>query len=145
MLCADAHGTPPRWLLVFRRRADVWWVNYCPGEFKHVSAFGYVHEADAWIFYDAGLCTTIYVARGTSARAMMLQRTRGDVCVLSMEPLPCPSSPRRPIFTCTAAIANRVTYYTTMAGCEAATEALKHGGDITVISLQELHAELASI
>ncbi|HEY8977783.1 MAG TPA: carbamoyl-phosphate synthase large subunit, partial [Burkholderiaceae bacterium] len=42
----------------------------------------------------------------------------------------------------TAAIANRVTYYTTMAGCEAATEALKHEDDITVISLQELHAEL---
>jgi len=42
----------------------------------------------------------------------------------------------------TAAIANRVTYYTTMAGCEAATEALKHEDDITVVSLQELHAEL---
>ena len=43
----------------------------------------------------------------------------------------------------TAAIANRVTYYTTMAGCEAATEALKHEDDITVVSLQELHAELS--
>ncbi len=42
----------------------------------------------------------------------------------------------------TAALANRVTYYTTMAGCEAATEALKHGDDLTVVSLQELHAEL---
>jgi len=42
----------------------------------------------------------------------------------------------------TAAIANRVTYYTTMAGCEAATEALKHDEGITVVSLQELHAEL---
>ncbi|HTP72389.1 MAG TPA: carbamoyl-phosphate synthase large subunit [Burkholderiaceae bacterium] len=42
----------------------------------------------------------------------------------------------------TAAIANRVTYYTTMAGCEAATEALKHQDDLTVTSLQELHAEL---
>jgi carbamoyl-phosphate synthase large subunit len=42
----------------------------------------------------------------------------------------------------TAAIANRVTYYTTMAGCEAATEALKHQEDLTVSSLQELHAEL---
>jgi carbamoyl-phosphate synthase large subunit len=42
----------------------------------------------------------------------------------------------------TAAIANRVTYYTTMAGCEAATEALKHEDDVTVVSLQELHAEL---
>jgi hypothetical protein len=30
----------------------------------------------------------------------------------------------------TAALANRVTYYTTMAGCEAATEALKHQADL---------------
>jgi carbamoyl-phosphate synthase large subunit len=42
----------------------------------------------------------------------------------------------------TAALAHRVTYYTTMAGCEAATEALKHGGDLQVISLQALHAQL---
>ena len=42
----------------------------------------------------------------------------------------------------TAALANRVSYYTTMAGCEAATEALKHRDDLTVLSLQELHAEL---
>jgi carbamoyl-phosphate synthase large subunit len=42
----------------------------------------------------------------------------------------------------TAAIANRVTYYTTMAGCEAATEALKHQADFGVASLQELHAQL---
>ena len=42
----------------------------------------------------------------------------------------------------TAALANRVTYYTTMAGCEAATEAIKHQQGLTVRSLQELHAEL---
>jgi carbamoyl-phosphate synthase large subunit len=42
----------------------------------------------------------------------------------------------------TAALANRVTYYTTMAGCEAVTEALKHDDDLSVVSLQELHAEL---
>lgn len=42
----------------------------------------------------------------------------------------------------TAALANRVTYYTTMAGSEAATEALKHQDDLEVVSLQELHAEL---
>ncbi|MBB1161761.1 carbamoyl-phosphate synthase large subunit [Aquariibacter albus] len=42
----------------------------------------------------------------------------------------------------TAALANRVTYYTTMAGCEAATEALKHEDGISVFALQELHAEL---
>ncbi|MBT9595900.1 MAG: carbamoyl-phosphate synthase large subunit [Vitreoscilla sp.] len=42
----------------------------------------------------------------------------------------------------TAALANRVTYYTTMAGCEAVTEALKHQDDLQVLSLQELHAAL---
>jgi carbamoyl-phosphate synthase large subunit len=41
------------------------------------------------------------------------------------------------------ALANRVTYYTTMAGSEAATEALKHQEDLTVVALQALHAELA--
>ena len=42
----------------------------------------------------------------------------------------------------TAALANRVTYYTTMAGCEAAVQALKHHDDLVVYSLQELHAKL---
>jgi carbamoyl-phosphate synthase large subunit len=42
----------------------------------------------------------------------------------------------------TAALANRITYYTTMAGCEAATEALKHRADFGVMSLQELHSQL---
>ena len=42
----------------------------------------------------------------------------------------------------TAALAHRVTYYTTMAGCEAATEALKHQDDLSVVSVQEMHAEL---
>ncbi len=44
----------------------------------------------------------------------------------------------------TAALANRVTYYTTMAGCEAATEALKFRASIEVTSLQELHAQLGA-
>ncbi len=43
----------------------------------------------------------------------------------------------------TASLANRVTYYTTMAGCEAVTEALKHEADLEVRSLQDLHADLA--
>ena len=42
----------------------------------------------------------------------------------------------------TAALANRITYYTTMAGCEAATQAMKHLSGLQVLSLQELHAEL---
>jgi carbamoyl-phosphate synthase large subunit len=41
-----------------------------------------------------------------------------------------------------ASLAHRVTYYTSMAGCEAAVEGMKHQADLVVASLQELHAEL---
>ena len=41
-----------------------------------------------------------------------------------------------------AALANRVTYYTSMAGCEAAVEGMKHQSGLAVKSLQELHSEL---
>jgi carbamoyl-phosphate synthase large subunit len=41
-----------------------------------------------------------------------------------------------------AALAHRITYYTSMAGCEAAVEGMKHQDDLVVMSLQELHAEL---
>jgi carbamoyl-phosphate synthase large subunit len=41
-----------------------------------------------------------------------------------------------------AALAHRVTYYTSMAGCEAAVEGMKHQADLAVESLQDLHAEL---
>ncbi|HMO47187.1 MAG TPA: carbamoyl-phosphate synthase large subunit [Rubrivivax sp.] len=43
----------------------------------------------------------------------------------------------------TAALAHRVTYYTTMAGCEAATEAMNHQHGLSVRPLQELHADLS--
>ena len=41
-----------------------------------------------------------------------------------------------------AALAHRITYYTSMAGCEAAVEGMKHQDALSVLSLQELHAEL---
>ena len=41
-----------------------------------------------------------------------------------------------------AALAHRVTYYTSMAGCEAAVEGMKHQRRPGRDSLQELHAEL---
>jgi carbamoyl-phosphate synthase large subunit len=43
-----------------------------------------------------------------------------------------------------AALANRITYYTSMAGCEAAVEGMKHQADLEVVSLQELHAQIGA-
>ncbi|MEJ7137808.1 carbamoyl-phosphate synthase large subunit [Amphibiibacter pelophylacis] len=42
----------------------------------------------------------------------------------------------------TAALAQRVTYYTTLAGSEAAVEAIKMQDQLSVRSLQDMHAEL---
>ena len=41
-----------------------------------------------------------------------------------------------------AALAHRVTYYTSMAGCEAAVQGMKHSAEIVVQSLQSLHTKL---
>ena len=35
-----------------------------------------------------------------------------------------------------------MSYYTTMAGAEAATEAMKHQSGLAVTSLQDMHAQL---
>jgi carbamoyl-phosphate synthase large subunit len=43
----------------------------------------------------------------------------------------------------TTALAQRVTYYTTIAGARAAVEGMKHMDDLKVYTLQELHATLA--
>jgi carbamoyl-phosphate synthase large subunit len=44
----------------------------------------------------------------------------------------------------TTALAQRVSYYTTIAGASAAVEGMRHLHDLDVYSLQSLHAELAS-
>jgi hypothetical protein len=105
LLPTDSIGTPARWLICFQRHSDLWWVErFCPGRFKHVRAFGYAREPDCWIFYDVALRTTVHLARGGAARALMLDWTR-DAVVLAMDPLPG-YRVRLPPFCCTTAIAN---------------------------------------
>jgi hypothetical protein len=96
-------------MLIFRRRAKHAWINWIvPGRFKHVAAFGYVSECDAYIFYDAWLGgTSIYVARGATARAMMMQWTRDSV-VLRMDAIPPRPGVWWPRMFCTGAIARLV-------------------------------------
>ena len=44
----------------------------------------------------------------------------------------------------TTALAQRVSYYTTIAGASAAVEGMRHLHDLDVYSLQSLHAALAN-
>lgn len=44
----------------------------------------------------------------------------------------------------TSALLNRVTTFTTIAGAEAAVQGMKHLDQLPVISVQEMHAQLAA-
>ena len=76
-LQTDVIGSPTRWMIVFDREAASWWTNFIAfGHYKHVRAFGYVHEADAYLFYDVKFGgTVLQIARGDGARALMLEWT----------------------------------------------------------------------
>lgn len=105
----DGAGVPHRWMLIFRPRAKHAWINWLvPGRFKHVCAFGYVHETDCFVFFDAWLGgTSIQLARGASARALIAQWTR-DATVLRMDALPTAKGAWSPRMLCTTAVAHLV-------------------------------------
>jgi hypothetical protein len=73
----DVISAPTRWILVFDREAASWWTSFIAfGRYKHVRAFGFVHDADSYVFYDVQFTkTTIQIARGAGARALMLDWT----------------------------------------------------------------------
>jgi len=45
---------PDVWILVFQEKAQLWWLNWLPGRFKHVLALSYVPAADCWLMFDPG-------------------------------------------------------------------------------------------
>lgn len=111
LLPIDAIGTPSRWLLVFNRRASSRWTSFIAlGRYKHVRCFGYVADADAYIFYDVQFGRTILaVARGDGARRLMLEWCQ-DADVLAI--ISSPSHEAAKIIVtpllCTTAIAHLV-------------------------------------
>lgn len=104
MVSTDGAGAPLRWMIVFRRFSDTWWVRLLAfGEYKHVRAFAFVPECDTYIFYDVARGrTAMFAARGAGARALMLEWTE-NADVLAMAPLG--DLHRLPLmFLCTTAI-----------------------------------------
>jgi hypothetical protein len=73
VLPTDAAGMPTRWILAFQRSSPSWWVRALScGRYKHVRAFGYVADLDAWLFFDLRFRQMdIWIARGAHARALM--------------------------------------------------------------------------
>jgi hypothetical protein len=73
VISTDGIGKPRRWLLCFKRRSDSRIVSLlAAGRYKHVLAFGYVEEFDAWLFFDLRFRhLDIQIARGAAARRLM--------------------------------------------------------------------------
>jgi hypothetical protein len=108
-LLTDVIGAPTRWLVVFDREASSWWASLVAfGHYKHARAIGYVHEADAWLFYDVQFAGTILqIARGDGARRLMAEWAAGaDVLAISSLP-PKGGGWWRPLL-CTTAIAHLI-------------------------------------
>ena len=50
---------PGRWTVVFHRKAENWFfAAIAMGHFKHVSAFAWVPDCQAWVHYDLGFRRT---------------------------------------------------------------------------------------
>jgi hypothetical protein len=102
-------------MLVFDREAASWWTHFIAfGRYKHVRAFGFVHDADSYVFYDVQFTkTTIQIARGDGARALMLDWTaNADVLRWDLAVSPPPKGQfltfsLRPLL-CTTAIARLI-------------------------------------
>lgn len=86
-LPADIIATPACWLLVFDRQASSRWTSLVAmGRYKHVRAFGYVPDAEAYVFYDVQFGRTlITVARGKGVLRMIGEWCQ-DADVLSFTP-----------------------------------------------------------
>lgn len=99
-------GQPARWILGFDRTARHWApAVFCArSKYKHVSAAGYVPEADAWMFVD--VCfdrTRLIVTRGADARRVMAELW-GDADLIGIDAQPAGSSCYRLGFWCVPAI-----------------------------------------
>jgi hypothetical protein len=139
LLPTDAASAPTRWMVVFKRRSDLWWVNlFVPGRFKHVCAFGFVPACDCWVFYDVGFeRTSINLARGRAARYLMLDWAR-DAEVLAMPKLQnAPVLYNSYTFICTTAIAALIGIPGALLPDRLHAQCLRHGAEIVAWEVQE--------
>lgn len=99
-------GQPTRWILGFDRTARHW-VAALFGfgrKYKHVSAAGYVPEADAWVFVD--VCfdrTNLVVTRGADVKRVMAELW-GDADLIGIDAQPRGSNGYRLGFWCVPAV-----------------------------------------
>jgi hypothetical protein len=109
VVATDSIGSPTRWMLVFDRSSSLWWANLIPGRYKHVRAFGYVHDCDTYVFYDVQFVgTTLQLARGEHARRLMVEWT-ADADVLRYDGGSAPLNRAWCLpFLCTTAIAHLI-------------------------------------
>jgi carbamoyl-phosphate synthase large subunit len=92
----------------------------------------------------------IEVARQLVAQGFELVATKGTAAAIQAAGVSCATVEERRNAIAdsrnirTSALLNRVTTFTTIAGAEAAVEGMKYMDQLDVISIQEMHAQLAA-
>jgi len=87
LVAAGAAGQVENWVIAFHKTTESRWVRWLAcGRYKHVSAFGYIRDLDAWIFFDWRYSTVdITAAHGTEATRLLNFYT-ADADLLGMAP-----------------------------------------------------------
>jgi hypothetical protein len=100
-----AAGKPRRWILCFKKSSQSRLVRVLAcGQYKHVRAFGYVEECDAYIFIDVRFGKTdVWTARGNGAGALMAYYAE-DCDLIGMPVLENSASSFRLGFYCVPAV-----------------------------------------
>jgi len=100
---------PLEWFVAFSRDYDRKWVKWlASGEFRHVTAFGYVKAADVWVFYDfMASRTRILTVRDDKANLLLGEYTKSGV-IIRMPPqiVPDHRAKIKPGLWCVPAVAH---------------------------------------
>lgn len=80
---------PHDWYVVFHPETSKWWIDWLSwGRFKHVSVFGFVNRAQAWVFYDFHLDRArIYVVGNHEADIAIGHYSTGNTVVRMARPI----------------------------------------------------------
>lgn len=107
-LSLTAPFEPTEWFLVFRRTTTLWLADWFAfGRYRHVSCFGKVAGAGAWVFYDFGAVNmAITVVPDGRANPYIDATVTGNLVVRWVPPVPGRRWRLKPAFLCTTAVAH---------------------------------------
>jgi hypothetical protein len=101
-------SSPPEWFIAFKRTSQFWFLRLAAlGRYKHVSCFGHVPAAGAWVFYDFGVnAASLSVVPDRLSDAPIGAAVEDALVLKFVPPLVVTGFHVKPGFTCATAVAH---------------------------------------